>query len=438
MARKTNDPTVDPSILDKMAKAVVRPRPAVPTPSRSFFDELELSLKDHLMPWQTTLAREKRDALPENTIVLDFLSDIALNESAANEGLADRLPLPDGHKVGEPDLRRVLAALAIYERVLVARDVAWRNDALPGLAKVGAVEIIDQLEVWRRPYILPQMAVQFDWLRHAVSTWTSSGRNRYGLLGQLRPIKHPPMSGSGWTAYWLILETLKTGSRDQLEDAISTLASVLDLEERVALAQAFQARKYYGVDELGGMIKTVEGHFFGQHLLLLAINFATAIAAAAYFGWPVLCGVDSGMAQTERDNEKPASEEMLRAYRISAELTHYVPEPRTVHEACEFRSNKNIKAFRTVLSQWAVELKKGEAPAIERMKRDIELVSRDLRRLGRYRQLSRLVAYASLPLSLAGALMALPLGLIVTPFGIAIRLRQDSLERATRWTMLGQ
>ena len=438
MAKKPKDITVDPSTLDRLSRAVVLPDQRVPTPSRSVFDDLG---GDLLRDWQSTLIREKGSATPENTIILDFFSDVALQNAAADEGLAERFPMPDGYEVSDDDVSYVLSALAIYEHVMVARDVAWRKSTPPALAKSGAVEIIDQVQVWRQPSVLPQLVVEFDWLRLALSAWTSSGRDRYSLLTRLGSASYAPtLSASGWIAYWLILEMLKTGSEEQLGRVINMLSSTLELEDRVALGHAFQARKHFGGDDRRSMVKSVESHYFDQNLLLLVTNFATAIAAAGKLGWVVLSGVRPTIDQANVTAVRRGREggDLLRAYKISMDLTYYVPKPRNVREACEFRGSKSIASFRAVLNEWTLELKKGEGKAIERMKRDIELASRDLRSLGGYRQVSRLITYVSLLVSVAGALVGLPLGLLVAPFGIALRVKQDSLERATRWTMLGR
>lgn len=399
--------------------------------SESFFSSVETTLPDELVRWRSRLSKELMGRKRQDGIAtFDFYHDIALDQQAYKEGLVSQPPPLDYFEVPQHDIQEALAGLVLYPRILVPRTDSWRSDSPNPLVKAGVIQFFDQMPLWKHIPTIPQLAASFAWLRHAVSLYLASFRASWEQMGLIW------LDADTWIAYQLILEASRTGQESTIDEVIDSVVPRLSMAGQFALAQTLTYRRspHREIEEL---VAKAQDARFSQALMLLSLHFGSVIMASAYFNMPVISNVGASFAKSHQPEVVGTGYE-VQAYLIATELTYYVPSPRTIDEACNWRSHRSVTAFRDTVREWADSLAQGRQATIERIKRDVALASRDFRALRRYRRASRILTYLGLPVGVAGALMGLPIGLVVAPFGLALRLKQDALERATAWTMLGR
>lgn len=115
----------------------------------------------------------------------------------------------------------------------------------------------------------------------------------------------------------------------------------------------------------------------------------------------------------------------------------YLPMPRTISEALDYRSHRAICDFRNVVWQWCDCVAAGEASQVAKLTRDISRAAKTLRRMRHAAKVGKYLTLASLPVSIGEAMLGLPVvGPAITAVGFATQMLSELEQRRNRWVQL--
>lgn len=138
------------------------------------------------------------------------------------------------------------------------------------------------------------------------------------------------------------------------------------------------------------------------------------------------------------DEAVHGGESVVQAYRIVLEEVDVFPMIRGASDVLRLRQDRRLQAFRKELLKWSETLHDGSANTEYRLRNQVREANMELRGLGKWRRFGAWVAYASLPVGAASALSGVPMGLVLTPVGLGIRIYVAATERRHRWLLLGR
>ncbi len=123
-------------------------------------------------------------------------------------------------------------------------------------------------------------------------------------------------------------------------------------------------------------------------------------------------------------------------YEIILDEVITFPRPRTIKSAIKLLNDPNVIAFREVLNQWTQALMEDPKNS-EKLRLEIRKAKKSLERLKTYKKAGRIMTFVSSSVGIAGAFVGLPLGLAITPVGLAMTADSIRRERQHKWMFFG-
>ncbi len=151
------------------------------------------------------------------------------------------------------------------------------------------------------------------------------------------------------------------------------------------------------------------------------------------------CPIRSNCRQVNspREDRFAHSESAFRLYQVVLEEHCTFPYPRTVASALKLSRDKRVMSFRHQLFRWSEDVLKGASDE-PKVRLEIRKTKKDLERLDTYKTAGRILTFLSLPLTIAGLLTGLPLGLSLLPVGPLMTIDAMRRERQHAWLMFGK
>jgi hypothetical protein len=106
----------------------------------------------------------------------------------------------------------------------------------------------------------------------------------------------------------------------------------------------------------------------------------------------------------------------------------YVPVIESISDVLRLRENKYVSNFRETLWRWSKALKHGEKSDIEKIKKEIRIANKDLRRLEKWQYADNWIFWVEIAASLVPAL-----NYVVVGEAIVRRLFMNKLESRSGW-----
>jgi hypothetical protein len=138
-------------------------------------------------------------------------------------------------------------------------------------------------------------------------------------------------------------------------------------------------------------------------------------------------------------NIKTTGHEDIALLRVVATGLGKLTFRNSLKESLDLAEHPNTQALREQLARWKESLQHGEIDNLEEIQRDVKEATSELAQLTRIKNIGRVVAYLSLPISVVSILSGLPpvLGIYIGLVGLATRVRVEETEDALQWAMFG-
>lgn len=157
------------------------------------------------------------------------------------------------------------------------------------------------------------------------------------------------------------------------------------------------------------------------------------LQVAATASWPLPKGFTSKSQVSSHPND------LFRCYYIFLEEVDAFPIVTSIEDVLRLREDKRIKIWRESLYAWAAELEAGKTESEKRMRKEIRLAMRDLKRVGKVRNISGLVTVVSLPIGIAETMTGyLGPGMAMTAISFMSEVWSRTIGWKHKWLLFGK
>ena len=141
-----------------------------------------------------------------------------------------------------------------------------------------------------------------------------------------------------------------------------------------------------------------------------------------------------------RKNAQPfpgvSSEDITAAVGIFLDEIEWWPKLDNITQVIRLRNHSQFKEFRSILTEWADAVTRGDNKQQQKIRNDIRRANRALRRVIPCHKCGRFLTYLGIPLVLVDLFLGPIFGTPVTVCGFAIQGYADWLRRKHRWMLI--
>jgi hypothetical protein len=143
--------------------------------------------------------------------------------------------------------------------------------------------------------------------------------------------------------------------------------------------------------------------------------------------------------QNHANAQKPAksTSDALAVYKLYLAEATYVPRLNSIDDLLRLRSDSRLRSLRNVISEWLEAYNNDDMAIACKIRRDVALAQKDVRKLNRARRAGSIISYLSLPVSIAELFAGTQYGLGLSLVGTCLELQAKYRLEKFGWVQFG-